>query len=502
MPPVASEATTPAFKPSLPNPVRAAQSFDRAPSTPFESLLDDSAQGASDQTPSSPPPPADKPPQSAQADSTTPPAEVKVRDGDAVKTTKADATSKTAPKTAPETASTTVTTAADAAGSIAPEATATDGDAVSNGKAKADAKIWQQTAAGDDSKQATDGKKSDAKPADPAAIATGNLIQTAIPAAPVAAAITPVTVTPAVAATVPQDAPATVTQTVQAAVLQAAAATGSSKAVTAGANKTIAADASKAKSIDRAAAKTDASQLADDANSSVKTASAPQGDAKPTSATGDADKQAAPRPHDEAPAIGHHAATAEASPAALPDAQAAAPKAGADAAQQTGLIAPSTDGSQSATAAPAAPPTSAAQALAVPLAGVAIEIAGKAFAGKNRFEIRLDPPELGRIEVHLDVDRDGQTTTRLIADRSDTLDLLRRDSTGLERALQDAGLKTSDNGLQFSLRDQTMGRDQSNTPTPSAAQIVVKDDALPVADISPRSYSRLAGMGSGIDIRV
>ena len=90
-----------------------------------------------------------------------------------------------------------------------------------------------------------------------------------------------------------------------------------------------------------------------------------------------------------------------------------------------------------------APPAAAAAAAAnrlpppaaIPLAGVAIEIAGKALAGKNHFEIRLDPPELGRIEVRLDVDRDGNVTSRMIADRSDTLDLLRRDAAGLERAL-------------------------------------------------------------------
>ena len=94
------------------------------------------------------------------------------------------------------------------------------------------------------------------------------------------------------------------------------------------------------------------------------------------------------------------------------------------------------------------------QAAAVPLSGVAIDIAGKALAGKNRFEIRLDPPELGRIEVRLDVDKDGRITSHVIADRKDTLDLLQRDASGLQRALQDAGLKTADNGLQFSLRDQ------------------------------------------------
>lgn len=63
---------------------------------------------------------------------------------------------------------------------------------------------------------------------------------------------------------------------------------------------------------------------------------------------------------------------------------------------------------------------------------------GRRSRGKNRFEIRLDPPELGRIEVRIDVDHDGNVTSRLTVDRADTYDLLRRDATDLERALQDA----------------------------------------------------------------
>jgi hypothetical protein len=47
-----------------------------------------------------------------------------------------------------------------------------------------------------------------------------------------------------------------------------------------------------------------------------------------------------------------------------------------------------------------------------------------------------------------------------------------------------------------------MGREQSNTPTPGAAQIIVHDDALPVNDATQRNYSRLAGLRGGIDIRV
>jgi len=100
----------------------------------------------------------------------------------------------------------------------------------------------------------------------------------------------------------------------------------------------------------------------------------------------------------------------------------------------------------------------------------------------------------------LDVDRDGNVTSRLTVDRPDTLDLLRRDAAGLERALQDAGLKTANNGLQFSLRDQSMNEQQAGT-SPGAAVLVATDESLPSIDNIPQRY-RLAGQGGGLDIRV
>jgi flagellar hook-length control protein FliK len=140
------------------------------------------------------------------------------------------------------------------------------------------------------------------------------------------------------------------------------------------------------------------------------------------------------------------------------------------------------------------------QAAAVPLAGLAVEIATQAHAGKHHFDIRLDPPELGRIDVKLDVDRDGNVSTKLIADRNDTLDLLKRDSAQLERALQDAGLKTSDNTLQFSLRQQGFTHD--DTPSQNGAQTVMLDDDPAPLEALRQGYGRLLGLGGGLDIRV
>ena len=138
-------------------------------------------------------------------------------------------------------------------------------------------------------------------------------------------------------------------------------------------------------------------------------------------------------------------------------------------------------------------------AAAVPISGIAVEITSKARDGKNSFDIRLDPPELGRIHVRLDVSRDGEITSHVIADRSDTLDLLRRDSGSLERALQDAGLKTANNGLQYSLRDHGFGRNDQPTQTAASSQLVVSDE--PAETILP-VYRVLAGARAGVDIRV
>jgi len=104
------------------------------------------------------------------------------------------------------------------------------------------------------------------------------------------------------------------------------------------------------------------------------------------------------------------------------------------------------------------PATPAQQSAHVPLNSLAVHIAQQAKNGIRRFDIRLDPPELGRIEVRLDVRRDGQVNTHLVVERTETLDLLQRDARALERALQNAGLNTSEGGMKFSLRDDGMAQ--------------------------------------------
>jgi flagellar hook-length control protein FliK len=151
-------------------------------------------------------------------------------------------------------------------------------------------------------------------------------------------------------------------------------------------------------------------------------------------------------------------------------------------------------------AASATPGTASANL--VPLSGLPITIAARAQAGSNQFDIRLDPPELGRIDVRLDVDSNGQVTSHVTVDRPETLALLQSQQPQLERALEQAGLKTADNGLQFTLRDQsfTGGNTGGGAQPSTAQQLVIPDSDLPPIDTA-QIYSRW-GLGSGVDITV
>jgi flagellar hook-length control protein FliK len=145
----------------------------------------------------------------------------------------------------------------------------------------------------------------------------------------------------------------------------------------------------------------------------------------------------------------------------------------------------------------------AATGAAVPLSGLAVEIAASARSGKTRFEVRLDPADLGRIDVRIDVDRNGQVTSHLTVEKPETLSMLRQDAPQLQRALDDAGFKTGSGGLQFSLRDQSSsGQNSGNDTRGNAQQLVISEENTVPPVIAGRSYGRMLASSGGVDIKV
>ena len=140
----------------------------------------------------------------------------------------------------------------------------------------------------------------------------------------------------------------------------------------------------------------------------------------------------------------------------------------------------------------------------VPLSGVAVEIATSAKAGKTSFDIRLDPAELGRIDVRLEVDKHGNVTSHLTVEKPETLTMLRQDAPQLQRALEQAGLKTNDSGLQFSLRDQSQQQQQQNGDQSGRHmhRLTINDDDTVTVAPAARGYGRMYGANGGVDISI
>lgn len=88
---------------------------------------------------------------------------------------------------------------------------------------------------------------------------------------------------------------------------------------------------------------------------------------------------------------------------------------------------------------------------------VAATISKNAAAGEDKaFTIKLDPPELGRVEVKMAIDKHNAVKAHLIIEKPETFMMLQRDAQILERSLQGIGMDTGDGGISFELAQDNM----------------------------------------------
>lgn len=72
----------------------------------------------------------------------------------------------------------------------------------------------------------------------------------------------------------------------------------------------------------------------------------------------------------------------------------------------------------------------------------------------EKISIQLDPASLGKVDIEFDVAEDGRVKAIIRAERPETLELLKQDSSTIENLLAEAGLETAEDGLAFDLRQQ------------------------------------------------
>ena len=131
---------------------------------------------------------------------------------------------------------------------------------------------------------------------------------------------------------------------------------------------------------------------------------------------------------------------------------------------------------------------------------VKVKLVKAAQGGLDKIKIQLNPSELGKVEVRLEIGSDGAIRGTVIADKPETMDLLQRDAKQLERALQDAGFKTGGDSLDFQMRgDGANERDQRNTgngPLSNNGDDQNGGDELPTTDTTGTEHDGIGDDGS------
>lgn len=127
--------------------------------------------------------------------------------------------------------------------------------------------------------------------------------------------------------------------------------------------------------------------------------------------------------------------------------------------------------------------------------------------GDSRITIQLNPEELGKLDITLDVDSKGKAGISITADNKQTLDLLQRDSQGLQKALSEAGLKADSGSLSFNLRGgEREGQGQNGSQAANSYKKSQPDELLPeemnVASLAVVSRSYVINLPDGLDIKI
>lgn len=139
-------------------------------------------------------------------------------------------------------------------------------------------------------------------------------------------------------------------------------------------------------------------------------------------------------------------------------------------------------------------------------AQIAAQIIRKLDGRSTRFDMALTPEGLGRVDVSLEIESDGQVTARLAFDNPAAAADLRARADELRRQLLDAGLQVSPDDLEFAERDPSSGfgdgafeRQPNRRAFAGAARLAAEADA---AVPPPGAWTSLSLTPDRVDLKV
>ncbi len=148
--------------------------------------------------------------------------------------------------------------------------------------------------------------------------------------------------------------------------------------------------------------------------------------------------------------------------------------------------------------------------LSEPAEQLAVQVQRQALAGRTRFNVQLEPAELGRVEVKLDFGRDGGVKAVVAVERAETFELLQRDGQSLERALRDAGFSSERMSLHYDLQNENRGQQDKQASGDPARDLNEdsnngsrdEEDQPGLAEIASEDESNGQQLDRLIDVRV
>ena len=121
--------------------------------------------------------------------------------------------------------------------------------------------------------------------------------------------------------------------------------------------------------------------------------------------------------------------------------------------------------------------------------------------GNSHIEIQLDPVELGKLSIKMELSKDGKASgITVTADNKQTLDMLQRDARGLENALAEAGIKAESGSLSFNLRGGDQQQQEQHAKFAGYTPLLEEEDEL--APLAVISHHYVVEMSDGLDIKI
>jgi Flagellar hook-length control protein FliK len=121
----------------------------------------------------------------------------------------------------------------------------------------------------------------------------------------------------------------------------------------------------------------------------------------------------------------------------------------------------------------------------------------------SNISVQLHPKELGKVDISIQLSNDGKTHVMVMAEKTDTLNMLQKESSSLKDMLTDA-LKTDSGSLNFSFQQsgsdswRQFANNNSGMISRSSPDLGLLSNEI----IMPQGYSYNMTATQGLDIRV